>query len=52
MQQMIYDSRAEPVLVYNDIVDTWRLTWTGFVESPNGLWTQLSKVPLESVHQV
>jgi len=52
MQQMLYEARAEIVLVYNDIVDAWGLTWTGFVESPNGLWTQLSKVPLESVHQV
>ena len=51
MQQMLYDARAEVVLVYNDIVDTWSNSWTGFVESPNGLWTQLSKVPLESVHQ-
>lgn len=50
MQQMIYDSRSEIVLVYNDTIDAWSTTWTGFVESPQGLFTQLSKKSLESVH--
>jgi peptide/nickel transport system substrate-binding protein len=50
MQKMIYESRAEIVLVYNDTIDTWSNKWTGFVESSQGLFTQLSKKSLESVH--
>jgi len=50
MQKMIYESRAEIVLVNNDTIDTWSNKWTGFVESPQGLFTQLSKNSLESVH--
>jgi len=51
MQKMIYESRAEIALVYNDTIDAWSNKWTGFVESPQGLFTQLSKKGLESVHQ-
>jgi ABC-type transport system substrate-binding protein len=50
MQKIVYEARTEIVLVYNDTIDAWDTKWTGFVESPNGLWTQFSKVPLESVH--
>ena len=50
MQKMIYESRAEIVLVNNDTIDAWSKKWTGFVESPQGLFTQLSKKSLESVH--
>jgi peptide/nickel transport system substrate-binding protein len=50
MEKMVYDSRAEIVLAYNDTVDAWSPKWTGFVESPQGFFTQYSKVGLESVH--
>ena len=50
MEKMVYDSRSEIVLVYNDTIDAWRQNWTGFVESPQGFFTQLSKQSLENVH--
>ncbi len=51
MQKIVYESRAEIVLVNNYIIDAWSNKWTGFAESPQGLFTQLSKKSLESVHQ-
>jgi peptide/nickel transport system substrate-binding protein len=50
MEEMIYNSRSEIVLVYNDTIDAWSPKWTGFVESPQGFFSQLSKSSLESVH--
>jgi peptide/nickel transport system substrate-binding protein len=50
MQKMFYDSRTEIVLDYNDTIDAWSNKWTGFVESPQGMFTQLSKESLENVH--
>jgi len=51
MQKMVYGSRSEIVLVNNDIIDAWSNKWTGFVESAQGMFTQLSKKSLESAHQ-
>jgi peptide/nickel transport system substrate-binding protein len=50
MEKMVYDSRSEIVLVNNDTIDAWSPKWTGFIESPQGFFTQLSKASLESVH--
>lgn len=50
MEKMVYDSRSEIVLVNNDTIDAWSPQWTGFIESPQGFFTQLSKASLESVH--
>lgn len=52
LQQMIYDARCYIVLNYNDVIDAWSNKWTGFVESPQGFFTQLSKQTLTEVHRV
>jgi peptide/nickel transport system substrate-binding protein len=51
MEQMVYESRSEIVLVYNKVIDAWSSKWTGFVESPQGFYTQFSRLSLEKVHQ-
>jgi peptide/nickel transport system substrate-binding protein len=48
MQKMIYDSRADIVLVYNDTIDAWNNNWTGFAESAQGFFSQLTKISLEN----
>lgn len=48
-QVMIYNSRAEIALVNNDVIDAWSSKWTGFVETPQGFFNQLSKIDLEQV---
>lgn len=50
MQKMVYEDRPYIVLNYNDTIDAWSNQWTGFVESPQGMITQLSKASLQSVH--
>ena len=52
MQQMVYDARPYVVLVYNDTIDAWSKKWTGFVQSPQGLFSALSKSSLTAAHQV
>lgn len=52
LQQMIYDARCYIVLNYNDQIDAWSTKWTGFVESPQGFFNQLSKQTLTGVHQI
>jgi peptide/nickel transport system substrate-binding protein len=52
MEKMVYESRSEIVLVYNKVIDAWSNKWTGFVESPQGFYTQFSRLSLESVHHV
>jgi peptide/nickel transport system substrate-binding protein len=52
LQQMIYDARVYIVFNYNDQIDAWSNSWVGFVESPQGFFTQLSKQTLTQVHQV
>jgi ABC-type transport system substrate-binding protein len=48
-QVLIYNSRAEIALVNNDVIDAWSGKWTGFVETPQGFFNQLSKIDLEQV---
>jgi peptide/nickel transport system substrate-binding protein len=52
MEKMIYESRTEIVLVYNKVIDAWNNHWTGFVESPQGFYTQFSRLSLQQVHRV
>ncbi|MGH2595386.1 MAG: hypothetical protein ACRDH7_05435, partial [Actinomycetota bacterium] len=52
MQQIVYDDRPYIVLVNNDTIDAWSKDWTGFVQSPQGLFSALSKSSLIAVHQV
>lgn len=48
-QQIIYNSRAEIALVYNDTIFASASNWTGFTESPGGFFNQFSKTNLEQV---
>ena len=52
MQKMVYDDRPYIVLNYNDTIDAWSNKWAGFIESPQGMVSQLTKASLESVHLV
>jgi len=52
MQQMIYDQRPYIVLNYVDNRVAWSKAWTGFVPSPNGEISSLSKQSLTEAHQV
>ncbi len=52
MQQIVYDDRPYIVLVNNDTIDAWTKNWTGFVQSPQGLFSALTKSSLVAVHQV
>ena len=52
MQQLVYDDRPYIVLVENDTIDAWSKGWDGFVQSPQGLFSALTKSSLISVHQV
>lgn len=48
-QQIIYNSRSEIALVYNDTIFASNKDWTGFTESPGGFFNQFSKINLEQV---
>ena len=52
MQQMVYDDRPYIVLVENDTIDAWSTQWADFVQSPQGLFSSLTKSSLTAVHQV
>lgn len=51
MQKMVSDSRAFVVITYPDHLDAWSKRWTGFVETPEGLFSTLSAVTLTSVRR-
>ena len=51
MQRMIYDSRAVIVLTYPDHLDAWAKGWTGFQQSPEGLFSYLSPETLVNVQR-
>lgn len=51
MQHIIANDRPYIVLNYNDTLNAWSKDWTGFVESPEGWFSALSKESLEQVHQ-
>ena len=51
MQEMMYHDKPYIVLDYANIVDAWSKSWSGFVESPQGLYNSLSKQGLISAHQ-
>ncbi len=52
MQKMVYDDRPYIVLVENDTIDAWSKGWDGFIQSPQGLFSALTKLSLISAHQV
>jgi peptide/nickel transport system substrate-binding protein len=53
MQQIAFDDRPYIILNYNNTIDAWSNRWTGFQddESVLGLFNNLSKAPLSTVHQ-
>jgi peptide/nickel transport system substrate-binding protein len=51
MQRMLYDQRPVLVLSYPDNLDAWSKQWTGFVESPAGLYNYLVPYSLVGVHR-
>jgi peptide/nickel transport system substrate-binding protein len=51
LQRMIYDERPIAVLTYPDILDAWSSHWTGFVESPAGIYNYLVPYSLTGVHR-
>ena len=52
MQQMIYNDRPYIVINYQDQMDAWSHSWTGFIETNQGIFNPLSKESMVSVHQV
>lgn len=50
MQKMVYDDRPYIMLTYEEAIDAWTSKWTGFVQSPAGLFPFLSKESLTQVH--
>jgi peptide/nickel transport system substrate-binding protein len=51
MQKKIFDERPYIVINYQNVLDAWSKSWTGFVESNQGLFNPLSKESMVSVHQ-
>ena len=49
MQRMLYGQRPVLVLAYPDSRDAWGKQWTGFVESPAGLYNYLVPYSLVGV---
>lgn len=52
MQEMLNEARARVVIVYVDQIDAWSKDWSGFQESPRGMFSTLSPKTLTSVHKV
>lgn len=51
MQELIHNDRPLIVLDNIDNVDAWNPKWTGFAETPNGIFTFLSPLTLTGVHR-
>ncbi len=51
MQDMLYEDRTYIILTYDKRLDAWSPTWTGFLESPQGIFNNFSTQSLTSVHQ-
>lgn len=51
MQEIIHHDR--PLIVLDNInnIDAWNSKWTGFAETPNGIFTFLSPLTLTGVHR-
>jgi peptide/nickel transport system substrate-binding protein len=52
MQKKIFDERPYIVINYQNVLDAWSKSWTGFVESNQGFFNPLSKESMVSIHQV
>ncbi len=51
MQQMAYNARPYLVLDYADLIEAHSTHWTDLPLVGGTSWTELSKIPFESVHQ-
>lgn len=51
MQKMIHDQRVYVVLVYPQQIDAWSKRWTGFKQTPRGVFSNLTPDTLTSVHK-
>ncbi|HEY6275407.1 MAG TPA: peptide ABC transporter substrate-binding protein [Streptosporangiaceae bacterium] len=51
MQQMVYSQRLYIVLDYADLIEAHSTAWTDLPLVGGTSWTELSKIPFESVHQ-
>lgn len=51
MQEMAYNARPYIILTYDKRLDAWSQKWTGFVESPQGIFNNFSTQSLTSVHR-
>jgi peptide/nickel transport system substrate-binding protein len=51
MQELVAKDRPYIVLTYDKRLDAWSKTWTGFVESTQGIFNGFSTQSLTSVHQ-
>jgi peptide/nickel transport system substrate-binding protein len=52
MQKLVYDDRPYIILNYNATLDAYSPHWTGFDQTPQGLFNALSKTSLIQAHQV
>jgi peptide/nickel transport system substrate-binding protein len=50
-QKMVFDDRPYIVINYNDTINAWSGTFTGYVESSQGFFGALTKQSLIEVHQ-
>ncbi len=51
MQELAYNDRPYIILTYDERLDAWSPSWTGFIESPQGFFNNFSTQSLLSVHQ-
>lgn len=52
MEEMLNEARAKVVITYLDQIDAWSTDWSGFAESPRGMFSTLSPGTLTAVHRV
>ena len=51
MQQVIYHDKPYVVLGYNDVIDAWDSSWTGFGTNPQGIFNALTKTGFIAAHR-
>ncbi len=51
MQQMLYRDKPYVVLGYNDVIDAWDKSWTGFGTNPQGMFNALTKQGFIAAHR-
>ncbi len=51
MQQIVYRDKPYVVLGYNDAIDAWDKSWTGFGKNPQGIFNALSKMGFIAAHK-